>query len=373
MFLVPSDWYLFSHRKELLSALVALGHDVHVFTEITVPKDEVPEELRSVTFHPFAGKGANKGLGLFEQMRATRDIIKTLDPDLVHVITIRFLLLAPYLAVGRSMNSVISIAGLGGLEQLSLPKRILVHSFLVLAKFKSGSKNIKYVFQNTVDGEVLLGKQFSRRLNENVFLIRGAGVDIDQFSSEDKPSRNRNRILFAARLLKSKGIIEFIEAIKASEISHRYRPTIAGRLDEASFDGLSENELEDQVGGTGIEVLYDHRDMAALMTETTVFVLPTNYAEGLPKVVLEAMAAGAVVITTDWPDYDKVIDDGVSGLIVPKSKLSYQALSRAITSLLDDHSKRTSMSHAARRKVVDHFSTDYVVSAQLKVYGDWIN
>jgi len=374
LFLVPNDWYLFSHRQELLATLIEKGHDVHVLTEISVKTADIPKPLDKATFHPFIGKGyGHDGLvGVYAQMKVIRKIIKCVSPDIIHIITIRFLFLAPYLSFGFKYNTVISIAGLGGLKNLSPQRQIFVGGFLWLARRFLGSRRVRYIFQNTIDAETLIGQPFAPLVEKGVYLIRGAGVDIMQFSFCSDIVARADRLLFAGRLLRSKGVLDFIEVAKSLDKSHGLRPTIAGRIDSHASDSLGKDEILQATQNTDVELFFDCQEIDKLMQETAIFVLPSRYAEGLPKVVLEAMATGAVVITTDWPDHDKVIDDGKTGMIIRKSELTPAELEKSILALVNDNKLRIAMATKARKAIEKRFSAKDIVDQHLKVYDTWI-
>jgi glycosyltransferase involved in cell wall biosynthesis len=108
--------------------------------------------------------------------------------------------------------------------------------------------------------------------------------------------------------------------------------------------------------------------MPSVFAEADIVAFPSYYAEGVPKVLLEAAASGLAIVTTDWPGCRDVVQDGVNGLLVPVR--DPEALANAIATLAKDPELRRSMGRAAREKAVAQYSVDAVIHATLAIYRE---
>lgn len=367
--LVPSDWYLFTHRSEIIVALIKAGFDVHVVAELSVPPQDRPVEYSKVTFHSSSGKAklGSSTSAVIAQWVEIRKIIKVLKPDLVHVITIRMLMLAPLLLFSFRQKAVISIAGLGKLKSQAGVRAIFVFILRILVWLSVFNRRREYIFQNEIDKQYFLGLRNSAS-RKNVSLIRGAGVNLNKIKFSKSRVQNANRILFASRLLKSKGVLSYINAVKSIKEKTTLQPTLCGRLDPGGEDSLTELDLINNVGSADVDIIINADNVDYYMQESAIFVLPSFYAEGLPKAVLEAMAGGAVVITTDWPDVTKVIQNGENGIVIPKGSLTDKVLAENILQLAQDPKRRLIMAENARNVVQEKFSVSAVVDCHMKIY-----
>ena len=109
-------------------------------------------------------------------------------------------------------------------------------------------------------------------------------------------------------------------------------------------------------------------DVAALLAVTDVFVLPSYYREGIPRVLLEAGAMGLPLITTGMPGCKEVVLHGQNGLVVPPRKVN--PLVEAITAMLSSTTTRTEMGNVSRRHVRDNFDLGKVTDAYERIYRD---
>lgn len=194
----------------------------------------------------------------------------------------------------------------------------------------------RVLFQNPDDRDLFLGRGLLRDRGQ-VAVVDGSGVDLDHYAPAPLPQEPV--FLMIARLLGAKGVREYAEAALALKRRHPdARFQIAGWLDPGP-DAIAETELRGWVEG-GLEYLGRLDDVRPAVTAARVYVLP-SYREGTPRSVLEAMAMGRPIITTDAPGCRETVEDGVSGLLVPPRDAS--ALERAMEHLLRDAAAAAAM------------------------------
>ena len=166
--------------------------------------------------------------------------------------------------------------------------------------------------------------------HQRVIQVPGSGVSLERFSPSP-PVTEPLRFLLIARLMRNKGILEFLEASR--EVRRRYpgcQFQIVGRCEDENPSGISQAESERLAEQYGVELVPGTDDVRPYFSACSVFVLPSYYREGLPRTILEALASGRPVITTDLPGCRDAIDPGENGLLVePRSAASLaEAMSR---------------------------------------------
>jgi glycosyltransferase involved in cell wall biosynthesis len=177
------------------------------------------------------------------------------------------------------------------------------------------------LFQNADDRDLFQNYGFTRAAQE-VSVTAGSGIDLHHFTPSPPPERVS--FLMLARLLRAKGIEEY--SVAARRLKARY-PNVEFRLAgayESGPDAVSTAELTRWIDG-GITYLGSLRDVRPALASAAVYVLP-SYREGSPRSVLEALATGRAVITTDTPGCRETVVDGVNGfLIAPRDAVSLEA------------------------------------------------
>ena len=191
-----------------------------------------------------------------------------------------------------------------------------------------------------------------------VLQVPGSGVDVRHFAQAPLPD-GPFTFLMMGRLMRDKGVGEYVEAARI----------IRARRPDVRFLLLTRPETENPTGYTTqdlrqwrdeglIDFLPETRDVRPFLASAHAFVLPSYYREGLPRTILEAMATGRAVITTDMPGCREPISPGVNGLLVqPRDP---RALATAMDRLLADPMLVRDMGEAARRTAVETYDVDKV-------------
>jgi glycosyltransferase involved in cell wall biosynthesis len=174
--------------------------------------------------------------------------------------------------------------------------------------------NARVFFQNPDDRALFLRNGLVRP--EQVVLIPGSGVDLDAFAPAPLPKHPPLVFLLIARLLREKGVEEYADAARL--LRSRYpdvRFVLVGPLDDHP-DAITQKEVRKwEVEGV-LEYLGYQEDVRPAIAASSVYVLP-SYREGTPRSVLEAMAMGRPVITTDVPGCRETVRPWVNGFLVP--------------------------------------------------------
>ena len=295
-------------------------------------------------------------------------LIKNIRPDLVNTITIKPTLLGGLsLILFRKINFVVSITGLGFVfsREKSLTANIIKIIVEILYKLILKRKKIYFIFQNKYDLNVI--RRILNKKITNFSLIKGSGVDLVKYSFLPLPT-TKPIILFAARLLKSKGIYQFVEAAKKLD---KYRFVIVGKIDSESDDCITWDELNYWENKGFIEYWGFKNNMNKIINLSNIVVLPSYYGEGLPKILIEAAACGRPVITTDRPGCKDAVLDGKTGFIIPVKNVDL--IVEKINFILNNPAKALEISVNARNLALKEFNIKNVIEKHIEIYKEMID
>lgn len=365
LFVVNVDWFFVSHRLPIALAALKCGYEVHLATELTGPKDALERAGLVVHTVPF-GRGSASLPMVIRAFLATWRIIRDVRPQLVHLVTIKPVLMGGLVARLLGVPAKVSaISGLGFVFVsrgiFSVARRIPIRLLYGLAL---RHPNSCIVFQNDSDREQVL--RMARIPKGQVRMIRGSGVDLERYSAQLKRIEGPPIVLMAARLLKDKGVGEFVQAAYILRDSGA-RFVLAGDIDPGNPTSLSAEDVANLKAEGHVEVWGHQADMATVLTQASIFVLP-SYREGLPKVLLEAAACGKPVITTDVPGCRDAILPNATGLLVPVRDSA--ALAAAIKDLISDPDRSLKMGRAGRQWIEAEHDIRMVVGKHLAIYED---
>ena len=306
---------LVNFRGPLIAALRACGH--HVTAAAPDIDPDTCARLKALGADPRSVPISNTSLNPLSFIRSAREVsalLRSSRADALITYTAKPIVLGALAARRQGVERVISlVTGLGyaftgGLEVRRLVGRTAASLLYRLALERSDV----VLFQNPDDQA-----QFRRlRLlppGTTSHVVRGSGVDIDHFAPVPVPVQPH--FLMIARLLKDKGIREFTAAARRLKERHPEIPvTLIGRRDR-SPDSLGDTDMR-AIIDSGIDLLGHRDDVRPSIARCSVFVLP-SYREGTPRSVLEAMAMGRAIITTDAPGCRETVSEGINGFLVP--------------------------------------------------------
>lgn len=249
------------------------------------------------------------------------------------------------------------VTGLGYVFSPAADERRLLRK-VVSTLYRVAIKRARAVFVfNSEDAGVMEAHRIVRP-GTQVTQVAGSGVDLAHFRAEPLPA-GPMVFLMVARLMRDKGVIEYAEAarrLKAEFPEARF--CLLGRLDDKNPTGIGEGELSSWVEEGTIEYFAETRDVRPLLASSSVFVLPSYYREGLPRTLLEAMATGRALITTDLPGCRETVRPGRNGLLVPPQNVS--ALTEAMRKFLADPALAVRMGEQSRCFAAERFDVELV-------------
>lgn len=363
---VNSAWNLVNFRANLIKALVAKGHTVVALA----PNDKYAPTLallgcRMVHLHMDNG-GTNPFKDLILTWRFYRILSKEL-PNIFLGYTAKPNIYGSLMAHSLGIFVINNISGLG---TVFIKNGFLEHIVRWLYKVAL-KKSSKIFFQNDDDRELFINDGLVK--SGFTDLLPGSGVNLNYFLPAALPSSNQEnskfRFLLIGRMLRDKGILEFVEA--ANLIRSQWPQAefcLVGVVDAKNPTAITREEVEGWVAAGAVNYLGVSDDIRSEISSADCVVLP-SYREGAPRCLMEAASMARPIITTDAIGCREVIDDGISGYICKVGDAEDLAR-KMIKMLVLPTSDRISMGLQGRLKMEAKFSEQFVIDKYLQAIAD---
>ncbi len=357
-------------RRDFISSLISNGHQVFAFAVDYT--DESALEVVGLGAIPvdysFSRAGLNPLLDVRDMFRLSKKL-KEIGPDIVFSYFVKpviFGMLAAKLAGVK--QRVAMLEGLGYIfteqpEGVTFKIRFL--RLIQVSLYRVSLPLSRMVIFLNHDDPIDLLIRYHIKV-KRVEVLGGIGLNLSCYPYV-KPNIQQLSFIFVGRLLKEKGIYDFIEA---SRIIKKTRPgircVVLGGLDQYNPGGLKDFEVNELVK-TGVIEYYGHvSDVPQWIAKCSVFVLP-SYREGLPRSTQEAMAIGRPIITTDVPGCRETVIDGVNGFLIPPWQP--QKLAEKMTFFIDNPSQIEVMGLASFRLAQMHYDAAEVNKRLIALVG----
>ncbi|MFA6808432.1 MAG: glycosyltransferase family 4 protein [Eubacteriales bacterium] len=353
LILVNHDVVIYNFRRELVERLLADGYEVF----ISSPYGERIDELTAMGCKYIEASIARHGTNVIEELKLIsyyKKIIKDVKPDVVLSYTIKPNIYGGMACKSLGIPYIANITGLGtAVEKNGLMQKITI------MLYKSAFKKINCVFfQNMENRQFFIDHKIAVDKHR---LIPGSGVNLEQFSVLEYPSKKTTEFVFISRIMKEKGIDQYLEA--AEYIKNKYPDTqfrICGFCEEAYEDKLK--ILQDK----GIIIYHGMvRDVREILKETHCTIHPTYYPEGMSNVLLESCACARPIITTDRSGCREIVDSGINGYVV-EQRNSKDLIEKIEQFLKLSYEEKKQMGLAGRHKIEREFDRQIVVEAYVE-------
>lgn len=361
-------WNLTNFRLNHMKAVQSLGIEVHA----VAPYDDCVAilEREGITYHEW--RINRRSLNPFNEIGSIGSLLgiyRRVQPCLVHHYTVKAILYGTISArlcgIPAIVNAVTGMPYIIVSPKQSLRGSLARNLSMRWYLWSLAGSDTHAVFQNLDD--VKLVDSFSRKCLENRSVTRGSGVDLQHFSFQAPIQSRCPIVLFIGRIIREKGFLELIEAIRILRATGReFRFKVCGSIDSGNRSSIGIQQVERWLEEGLIDRLVKLDDVRPALAEAEVVVLP-SYREGTPRSLLEALAVGRPVVATDVPGCREVVRCGINGVLVePKDS---ESLANGIASVLAlDAASRGRMGLAGRRMAEQLFDEKGVIQANLAVY-----
>jgi glycosyltransferase involved in cell wall biosynthesis len=367
LFVVNVDWIFISHRLPIAEAALKAGYAVIVAAKDSGRANEIRERGIEFIDIPISRSGTNPLIEL-QLLYVFFKLYLKIRPTIIHQITMKPVIYGSIAAKVLGLQTVNAISGLGYSfteKRMGWVQRLMV----VCMKYGFSKKNNHLIFQNKDDFNEL--KQL-KIINENtvVSFIKGVGVHLDEYAFV-KQKNSILKIVFPARMLWDKGVEEFIDA--AILLKEKYPEKVFfqlyGKIDLENKMGVPISYLKEHASHTYLKWFGHRENMVSLFQKTDIVVLP-SYREGLPKVLIEACAAGIPIVTTHAIGCRDCVDEGKNGYKIPVKSVAL--LVDAIEKLILSSELRNEMGRNSRKKAIKEFDQKDVIDKHLKIYKSFL-
>lgn len=342
--------------------MIASGNDVYVIGPNRLFYNEIISlGIKGFIEVPLVKENTNP-LGDLKYLKELKKCIRELKPDMVFGYTIKPVIYGSLAARSAGVPKIYSmVTGLGRVFSSGSIKTKVIRRITVTLYRRALKKCTKVIFQNPDDRDTLI--RLGCLEPEKAELVNGSGVNMQRFSRDKKPEKIN--FLMVSRIIREKGVLEYCAASKI--VKEKYPDvtfTLLGGFDQ-SIGVLQRGEFAEYVDSGVVELPGEVKDPVEYYRRCSVYVLPSYYREGLPRTILEAMACGCPVITTDWPGCREPIEDGKNGILVPIRDAG--ALAQAMLRLTEDRELTDKLSAAAYQTCKEKYDVRIVNEQMRKI------
>lgn len=361
---VNVDWFFLSHRKDIALEAQKSGYSVTIVTKDTGKKEDIEALGLKVIDLPMNRSGQN----ISEELHTCwflYNLYRCEKPDIVHHVGLKTILWGTLAAKLSRVNGIVNaVSGLGiffSEENQSFVSKVLPK----VLRFSHRRNNLAVIFQNDEDKFLFL--KHCIITDAQAFMIKGSGVNLQQFCYTPEPENGKVKVLLTARMIVEKGI--FILTDAALKLKGKYQDKVqfllCGGLDD-NPKAIKEEELKKRCDGEYIQWLGYRTDVLTLLKDCHVVAFPSYYKEGLPKSLIEATAIGRPIITTDSIGCKETVIDGYNGYLIPVK--DSDALADRLDALIEDKILRQKMGRNSRSLAEKEFSIENVIARHLDIY-----
>lgn len=340
-FVVDDIEFFLSHRMDLAIELSSF-YQINLISNLANISSKYLKVFQKNDFivHNLSSRNRSRFFyGYIEYLKNLKRLLNEINPKYILFITLELSFLGAIVChFIKTKKALFLITGLGPFFN---KKEVKYRFIKIVQKIAFSSlrykKNFLFIFQNPDDLKLFITQNFVKK--SYAMIIKGNGINVHDYYFLERRFEKNLTFLFASKLIKSKGIIEFIDASKI--ILKKYPTTkflIAGKYDDLNPDSISYKEYKNIISDISISYLgnLSQRKLREYFYKSSVFVMP-SYGEGLPRVVLEAAATGMPIITTNVHGCRECVMPGYNGLLVePMNEIELaEAMESFILNTLD--------------------------------------
>ena len=355
---------LLAIRLNFMSTLEDAGYEVHAAAPDDLGGAGELYAREGIAFHDL--KVSNQGVNPFADLKtfsSFKRLYRTVAPSVVLLNHAKPVVYGAPMARRLGTERVyVLVSGLGTGMRGSSPKALLARTVLVPGYRAAFAASDRALFHNPDDAALCVRRNMLSA--DKTAVVDGSGVNLERFVPEPLPETPS--FLFLARFLRDKGLMEYLDAAARVKEAHPEARCIVAGFSDANPSALPYDHVQELADAGGLEFAGAHKDVRPLLAACSVFVLP-SYHEGLPRGVLEAMAMGRAIVTTDVPGCRETVEPGVNGYLVPAHES--EDLAAAMNRFVDDPQLAARMGEQSLRMARERFDVRRVNAQMMNVMG----
>ena len=365
-YFLNTDWYFDLHWLDRARYAQFHGYQVHVISDFK--NEEILRKLQDLGFicHQLDVKpqSINPFIFFWIFFRSCFTL-QRIKPDIIHAATIKPCIYAGLYAFLMKKKLVLSIVGLGRIftdqsATLSFIRKIVLPFYQIVLK----NKKSYIIFEHQDDKRNFI--EATGVDEERTIVIDGAGIDTQLFNFQPEVHHQPPVVLFAARLLKQKGLLDLIAAKKILlQRNSDFEICVAG-IPVKDSDAIPHEDIIAWDKQGLITWLGKRSDMKSVIAQANIVALPSTYAEGVPRILIESAAIGRALIAYDSGGCCSIIENERNGFLVEKGNIA--SLADKLEILLLNSERRSVMASYGRDLVLTKFDSKFVLTRTLKIY-----
>lgn len=360
----PKTDAVVNFRGDLICDIKKKGYDVVV----VVPEDNNKEFFKKNGVKVRLVGLKKNSLSLFNAMgyyKNLRKIIEEENPDKVFSFTIKSVIFGSIAAKRANVEEIYSlICGLGMLFCSDTLKTRMLRVVGCKLYKRALKFNKKVIFQNQDDIDEFVGRGLVER--DKCELVDGSGVNLKKFARNKIPT-DYVEFLMVSRVLKEKGVMEYFKAAKI--VKEKYpdvKFVYIGAIDK-NKNAINVDALKSYIKAGVVECVPETKTVEKYVAKCSVFVLPSYYREGIPRTILEALAMGRPVLTTNTPGCRETVVEGENGFFVKVKRVA--DLAEKMEWMIEHKSDLQKMGDKSYQMCLDRFTIDKIDKRMLEIMG----
>ncbi len=361
-------WTVTNFRSELIEELKAIGYEVYIVSSVDHFLESTKNDLKKLGVHFYKVTLSRKGINPFTDIYYFYQLFMTyrnIKPDIVLHFTIKPNLYGSFACALLKIPSISTINGLGsGIIGGKFLSKIVRFFYRKAMQYPQ-----KVLFQNSDDRDFFIKNKLVHPKKTDY--IAGSGINTQKFNLETKPLGKQRVFLFAGRILKDKGVLEYIDAISIIQkkgLNAKF--LLGGIIDHNNPSHISEALISKWEKENIIEYIGKTNDIKTFFQRSDVIVLP-SYREGLSRLLLEAASCSKSVITTNVPGCKDIVIDKKTGLICHAKDA--KSLANAIEKMIFlDDDLLYEWGQAGRKHIIDNFDSNIINKQYIRVIENFV-
>ena len=357
----PKNRTVYNFRGDLVRAIIEKGYDVLVTGPDRTDVDKI-EALGARFVEIPMNKTGTSVSGDLRYRAALTKLMKEERPDAVLGYTIKPVVYGAMAAHAAGIKNINGMITGGGYTFTAKTAKAKLLGTVVRSLYRIGLGRTDHViFQNPDDLNEFCERGLVKR--EKCSVVNGSGVSMERFAPAPLPERPVFFML--SRLLKSKGVLEYLEAARLVKAEYpEAKFCLLGKYETAMQDAIPQETVETFICDGIVDRFEETTDVRPYYAGCSVYVLP-SYREGTPRTVLEAMAMGRPILTTDTNGCRETVEDGVNGWLVPVGDAA--ALAEKMKAFLRDPALTAKMGAESLRVCREKFEVNKVNQNMLRI------
>lgn len=345
-------------RLGLIKALQNKGYSVSVIAL----DDNYREDIRGHGIEFYSVNAQNRSLNPFGMSKLQKNykvLIRQIQPDVVFTFMLKPNIFGVRAAKKAGIKKIFSMVEGAGDVFINNSLKWKIIRTVVCKMYRKSFKSVnKVFFLNNDDKDEFISRKLVKQ--EQCVVIPGIGVDLDHFAY--KPLKNYNSFLMIARMLKTKGVMEYCKAARI--VKQKYPDAIFNYL--GAEGNIKIADIQNYINDGSINYLGTTKDVRPYLEDCSVFVLP-SYREGMPMSIMEAEAVGRAIIATNVQGCKHIVNNEVNGFWVDKCNESQ--IAEKMILFLENKDKIEEMSKASRDLAVKKFDKKLINEQVLNIVG----